>query len=254
MHSHSRFRLIPLALLVASFPTVHATSGAGLRLSPLVFVLDPPSAKYFTLCCVFIGFASLASFQAIRSLFIIYRRLCQSHEATTGPDPSGLLFPLFLALSAVLLTITLILDATDINGVPTPPRAFLSTISMVACLADIFLVSSLLALLSHRQSVTFRSTGILSKVKPTIDIFLMLTLVGLSMSSSWVIVDAPPMLRLVNKLILAYVILLLMATLDVMISSIGLHVCMRRTALSNAVGLFVLLLPKCSINPAIRLA
>lgn len=204
---------------------------------------EPIYAAIFAFCVIF---AVLTALQAVQAVSNIRRRIIQQPSSITLLEFSvGPIFPAFLLLSTLFLTTAYAMHGAfyglEYNENNTDPPsffrdgAFAIVWNIVGFLADIFLVSGILALITHRQKVLFNTSKVLCNAKMVIDAVLIVTLLALSMSSVGLNAKSTTLADLTRTyhIYLAYISLLFVAVVDIMVSSILLYVRSRHATIDD---------------------
>ncbi|KAF5343955.1 hypothetical protein D9756_011564 [Leucocoprinus leucothites] len=152
-------------------------------------------------------------------------------------------------MATLLLTTTYVLNATYVGqthklptlGVVLLSASFFGAWSTMRFLADIFLVSGILALLSHREKIVLDTPRWIMDVKAIADAILVVILLALSMGAvglemaylkdSRVTTEGTIETR--EKLAVAYASFLFLATVNIAVTSITLYVRARKSSHVN---------------------
>ncbi|KAF5344950.1 hypothetical protein D9756_011494 [Leucocoprinus leucothites] len=211
------------------------------------FNLEPIYAAEFAFCVIF---AVVTALQALIALSNIRRRINKVPPSIAMLEYSvGPIFPICILMTTLLLTTTYILHATFVGqthgtarlgGVLWSP-SFLGAWSAMGFLADIFLVSSILTLLSHREKVVLNTPSWVRDIKAIADTILVVILISLSMGAVGLQVAFLTDPRLAgdgavvafHKLSLAYSSFLFIAAVDIAVTSTMLYVRARKSSQVN---------------------
>ncbi|KAJ3574753.1 hypothetical protein NP233_g1555 [Leucocoprinus birnbaumii] len=225
---------IPLSLLILVVSPTFASASGGPNNDVLdssgsgegaSFYLEPMDAAHFAFCVVF---AVVTFLQSLRALNNLRRRIIKFPPSISSLDFStGFAFPIFLLASTISLTISYILHGiywgvtNNVND--SIPRKFSSGYfgawNATGFLADISLLLSILALLSHREKILLDTPRTTRSVKRAADMILLVVLLGLSMGTvSLEVAGLAEGIR--HNLYLTYLSFFLFGVLDVAVHSI----------------------------------
>lgn len=220
-----------LTLLCVLLPSVVlARHGGGNSLSGLS--LEPINAAIFAFCVIF---AVLTALQAIQAANNIRRRIVQQPNSITSPEFTvGPIFPTFLLLSTLMFTTAYALHGAywgleynrNTTGYPEFTDAYYGAWNAMEFLAEIFLASGILALISRREEALGRTSKVLRDIKINVDAILTVILLGLSMS--YVAFSLAPVTavetRTLDNLYNAYISFFLITAVNIAISSVAFYV------------------------------
>lgn len=209
--------------------------GGGDSLSSLS--LEPIVAAIFAFCVIF---AVLTALQAIQAVDNIRRRIIRQPPSITLLEFSvGPVFPTFLLLSTLMLTTTYALRGTywaleynqNTFDPPDFTEAYFGAAAATRVLANIFLASGILALISNREKTLVHTSRTLRDIKMIADAVLTIILLALSMSyirvslASVTRADA----RTAENIYIAYISFFLLTVVNIAISSMVLYVRSRHS-------------------------
>ncbi|KAF5362311.1 hypothetical protein D9756_002023 [Leucocoprinus leucothites] len=239
-----------LVLISIFFPSLVSAGGSnglggdGLELSHIPgagdssFHLERIDAAHFAFCVIF---AVVTAFQVLHALWNIRRRAIKLPPSISTPEFStGWAFPIFLLISTVLLIISYVLHAvywgieTNLHNrhPPSFTPSFIGAWNTMRLLADILLLSSMLALLTHRGKALLNTSRHTRNVKRAADVILVVILFGLSMGNVGLRV-AGVAKGVRHNLYLAYLSLFLLGVLDVAIHSTILYAQSRESTVND---------------------
>lgn len=202
--------------------------------------LDPMDAAHFAFCVIF---AVVTGLQALQALTNIRRRVNRNPASIAIAEYSvGWIFPIDLFISTLLLTTAYILHAVNWGrtrnlqdpDVPNFTLAFFGAWNAMDYLTDIFLVSAILALLSHREKILLNRPREILDIKRIADAILIVILLALSMADVGLIgVPDASVETAAENIYLAYIVLLLVAILDITVFSIILYIRSRGSPVND---------------------
>lgn len=207
------------------------TSGNGLMLKPIV-------AAIFAFAIIFF----FATF--IQLMFLIYFLVKSRKFQLPIIANLGRLFPTTLFLSITALTLAYVLHAAfwamtqNLNElyVVVPTLTFFNVWNALEFLVDIFLLSALFALLSHRERNFLKSYSMRRKIKTVVDMLLIFLLVGSSTGYLVVRTVANPVLMAeAENIYVAFISFLMVATIYLAASSAMAHVHAQRNQAKDQV-------------------
>ncbi|KAF5362345.1 hypothetical protein D9756_002006 [Leucocoprinus leucothites] len=224
------------------------------------FYLEPIDAAEFAFCVIF---AVVTALQVLIALSNIRRRINKVPSSIAMLEYSvGPIFPICILMATLLLTTTYVLNATYVGqthklptlGVVLLSASFFGAWSTMRFLADIFLVSGILALLSHREKIVLDTPRWIMDVKAIADAILVVILLALSMGAvglemaylkdSRVTTEGTIETR--EKLAVAYASFLFLATVNIAVTSITLYVRARKSSHVNDHSVHTFVSSSCS--------
>ncbi len=256
MPSHSVLKLSSLVCII--FPSVVLAKRGGGRvgggsvsggggdgddggISP--FFLEPLDAAIFAFCVIFGVFTAIQATQAGRN---IYRRVSHRPPSITLPEYSvGPIFPTFLLLSTLMLTTYYVLygvywgvtnnQNAPLSDIPGFSDAYFNAWNVMAYLTDIFLVSGILALLSHRERVLVATSPVFRDIKMIFDAVLIVILLALGMGrvALSAVADTTEEIETGSKIYIAFTSFFFVTAVDIAVSSILLYVRARRSPVND---------------------
>lgn len=200
---------------------------------------EPIYTALFAICIVF---AVLTALQALQAVANARRRTNQQPPSITLPEFSvGSIFPTFLILSTICLTTAYSMQAAfyglmyNENRPPGVSVGFYIAWYIIGFLADIFLVSGILALITHRGKVLFNASKALCDAKMVVDAILFMTLLALSMGYVGVMTvgTTGEDFQMARRLYVAYISSLFVTVVDIAVSSVILYIHSKRTPIND---------------------
>ncbi|KAF5343959.1 hypothetical protein D9756_002010 [Leucocoprinus leucothites] len=210
------------------------------------FSLEPLDAATFAFIVIF---AVITAIQALIALSNIRRRINKVPPSIATLEYSvGPIFPICLLMTTLLLTTSYGLYATYVGRTYNTSTfedvwwsvSFMVAQNVIVFLADIFLASSILALLSYREKIVLNTPGWIRDVKAIADAILVVILLALSMGfvglGAAYVTDLDPAeaeAETLNKLSMAYCSFLFVAAVDIAVTSTMLYVRARKSSQVN---------------------
>lgn len=202
---------------------------------------EPIFAAIFAFCVIF---AVLTALQAAKAVDNIRRRIIQQPSSIILPEFSvGPIFPTFLFLSTLCLTPAYAMHAAyygleyneNNRDPPSLNDSFFIAWNILGFLADIFLVSGILALITHRQKVLFNVSKTFCDAKVVVDAVLIVILLALSMGNVGLtsVASTDADVETGRRLYVAYISFLFVAIVDIAASSIFLYVLSMRAPIDD---------------------
>lgn len=201
--------------------------------------LEPVIAAIFAFSIIF---AILTGLQAVQAAKNLYRRFSQQPPSISLPEfTTGSIFPIFLFFSTLTLAIFYLLNGIgwaltyNENANVTPSKAYSIANSVIDYLADVFLVSGILALLAHREKVLVTTPPMFRDIKIIFDAILCVTIlavglgeIGLDFSIA-LLAD----FDVVVNLYTAHCALLFIAAIDIAATSVALYIRARGSEVND---------------------
>lgn len=259
MSSHSALRALSLVCII--FPSIVAGRGGGGKgrgggiisgsgggdgdgdsLAPLF--LQPIDAAIFAFCVIFGVVTGYQVFLAGRN---IYQRVAHRPPSITLPEYSvGPIFPTSLFLSTFMLMTYYVLygvfwgisnnQNVSPEDIPDFGNPYFNALNVMSYLADIFLVLTILALLSHRERVLGGSINpVIRDVKIVFDAVLVVILLALGMGRCGLsaVVETQNDIKTSANIYIAYASFFFIAAVDIAGSSILLYFRAKRSQVND---------------------
>jgi hypothetical protein len=174
-------------------------------------------------------FALVTFIQSVCAFRNIRRRLSEDPPSITMPEYDvGAIFRASLFILTLVLLADYVLHAIYVvSTTRTPPivpitRSFITGHNFVSFFEDVPLFLMLFALISRREQVHFAQSGVGGGMKTVVDGVLVCIILGLGMAMVGTVATQSASVTLVNNIHRAYAAVLIVASLDVAISSIML--------------------------------